>query len=293
LLSVINMRVFLAAAVCALLVASVFGTTCTADIAGAAKEIGGATFSIVKAAATCRSNATGCAEDLSDAVADIGQASEFITAAVTDCGGSNNTACAKVLSNLAAELGKAGEAITKAVPACHKLSMSCLLDVAGATIDLGSVASDIKKAITDCKASTIKTFPRLNLSKLRALATGNVEYKVQAGAPSFKICSGPNAVWKDFSVSKSGDDLIMSGDLTKELTGGEFHVKATFAGMNVADDKSPICDSFACPVATGPFKFSSVYDNPTVPFPGKLVAETKMTNQDGEELACFILEQQL
>ena len=128
-------------------------TKCLLDIGSTADYVVRASSNIADAIYECHTNTTGCAQDISLAVTNLGYASESVTAAVKDCGGTNNTACAKDLTDIAVALGKTGTDVTDAVDDCKKFGFRCTADIAGAAVELGLITKDIIHASSDCKPS--------------------------------------------------------------------------------------------------------------------------------------------
>ena len=134
--------------------ANPLSTKCLLDIGSTADYVVRASSNIADAIYECHTNTTGCAQDISLAVTNLGYASESVTAAIKDCGGSNNTACAKDLTGIAVALGKTGTDVTDAVDDCKKFGLRCTADIAGAAVELGLITKDIIHASSDCKPTT-------------------------------------------------------------------------------------------------------------------------------------------
>jgi hypothetical protein len=96
-----------------------------------------------------------CASDILLVASYLSDATDAITLAVEDCGGTNDQ-CTKDIADIAEYLGNATSEISKAVTACAgpKTKVECEADIAEGSIDVAKAVKAIVAAAKDCGANS-------------------------------------------------------------------------------------------------------------------------------------------
>jgi hypothetical protein len=134
-----------------------YAASCGGDIADATIDIGKATKQITAAVTDCAgSDHAKCVADISSASSDLADAATQISKAVTDCGGAGS-ACATDLTQLTAAITGLTAEISSMLDDCdgsHKIK--CVADVAGGVKDVAALGIDIAKAAKDCGSTSLR-----------------------------------------------------------------------------------------------------------------------------------------
>lgn len=142
------------------------------------------------------------------------------------------------------------------------------------------------------------------MSKLAfvALVCALLAVTALAGAPSFSVCSGSDAILQNVKITTenpnwAGNSLVyftISGTLTQDIApGATAKDLAYFAGYEVDNREEDLCSyegtPFQCPEATGEHSWRFPFQIPSVPIPGTLTAHSDFKNPDGTSILCFDL----
>ena len=109
----------------------------------------------------------------------------------------------------------------------------------------------------------------------------------------WKNCGGKSDHLQNLSLTyspvlseKDNINLIITGDLNKEITGGNVNYKVLLGPIPVYTGSVDICSQVQCPVPKGKLKINATQKMPDNVFPGRYEIQTIGNDQDDEEIFC-------
>ncbi len=133
--------------------------------------------------------------------------------------------------------------------------------------------------------------------KMRYISLLFVIVSVFAGDVKIKMCGNSNDHFQNVNIVvnpnslSAGDkfDVIVSGYLNEEITGGNADIHVKLDGIQIITDSKNICEQVSCPISLGDKTFTKSATVPSFLLPGHYDGKVVITDQNGEEISCIIV----